>query len=261
MIPSVTTASEVMWRKVNNRLRKLKRKYGNRKKREIWSWLDYCDFTCYWYNEEWMPDFMYHKVVQDRVNDCLDKIMARGIFIEHIQYFFRDPLENKSIDFLNWNFKIKKGDIVYTTEINHDIHCDDDDYSDEEGYAIPDWYDDPDYYADYRVARRVRKKVMRRVEELTKSNTGVGLENERTPIEIPDYFTGCSQQQEPELESQELEENEYNVECYGKVWGCPEMTNGTQFCCKHYCPFEFCDDPSVLDGENDPWKVEDWNTK
>ena len=262
MIQTVETASEVMCRKLNNRLRKLKKRYGNRKKRDIWSWMDNCDYTCYWYNNEWVPDYIYHNIVQDRVNTCLDKIMARGIFIEHIQYFFRDPLENKSIDFLNWNFKVKKCDIVYTTEINHEIHCDDDDYYDEEGYAIPDWYDDPDYFADYRVARRMRKKVRKRMEELAKSKTGVGLESESesAPIEIPDYFTACSQQEEPELESLE-NENEYNVECYGKVWGCPEMTNGTQFCCKHYCPFEFCDDPSVLNGENDPWKVENWNTE
>lgn len=253
MIQTVETASEIMWRKLNNRLRKLKKRYGNRKKRDIWSWLENCDYTCYWYNEEWMPDYMYHKIVQDRVNTCLDKIMARGIFIEHIQYFFRDPLENKSIDFLNWNFKIKKSDIVYTTEINHEIHCDDDDYSDEEGYAIPDWYDDPDYYADYRVARRIRKKVRAQIEQMARDERESHYKRSLN-IEIPDYFTACSQQEEPELESLE-NENEYNVECYGKVWGCPEMTNGTQFCCKHYCPFEFCDDPSALDDS----QIEDWS--
>ena len=258
MNPSVSQASEIMWRKINNRLRQLKRKYGNRKKRDIWSWLDYQDFTCYWYNNEWVPDYMYHKVIQDRVNSCLDKILKRGIFMKYIQYFFRDPLEDKSIDFLHWNFKIKKSDIVYTTEINHEIQCDDDDFSENEGYAIPDWYDDPDYYADYRVARRLRKKVRAQIEQMARKERERHYNANLLSQEVPDYFTACSQQHEPELETydeDEHEENEYNVECYGKVWGCPEKTNGTQFCCKHYCPFEFCDDPNALDDS----QIEDWS--
>ncbi len=97
MNPSVNQASEIMWRKINNRLRQLKRKYGNRKKRDIWSWLDYQDFTCYWYNNEWVPDYIYHKVIQDRVNNCLDKILKRGIFYGLRSVFLSRPWKIRAL--------------------------------------------------------------------------------------------------------------------------------------------------------------------
>ena len=29
----------------------------------------------------------------------------------------------------------------------------------------------------------------------------------------------------------------YSTECIGSAYGCPELTNGTQLCCKLYCPY------------------------
>jgi len=29
----------------------------------------------------------------------------------------------------------------------------------------------------------------------------------------------------------------YSTECIGSSYGCPELTNGTQLCCKLYCPY------------------------
>lgn len=44
-----------------------------------------------------------------------------------------------------------------------------------------------------------------------------------------------------DIEKEELFEreefNEYNVECIGKEYGCDALTNGTQLCCKLYCPY------------------------
>lgn len=31
---------------------------------------------------------------------------------------------------------------------------------------------------------------------------------------------------------------QYNCPCIGSVYGCPAMTNGTQYCYKYYCPYE-----------------------
>ena len=214
-------AQNLMLKKLNNRLRFLKKRYGNRYTRTIWSWEDYCDFTCYWYNGEWTPDFDYHGIVQTRVNDVVEKVLENGIRIDNIQYFFRNPLDAKTIDYLHWNFKFNKNDIVYNTEIDYSIHCDD---------------DDDNYNIDYMVDQNEVRQGLSYFEALEKNDDGSCLE-----------------------EYEENGENEYNVECYGKTWGCPEYTNGTQFCCKHYCPYEFTEDPSFLDGENDPWTVEDWS--
>ena len=38
--------------------------------------------------------------------------------------------------------------------------------------------------------------------------------------------------------SDEEDFNPYNVNCVGSSYGCPEMTNGTQYCYKYYCPYE-----------------------
>ena len=31
---------------------------------------------------------------------------------------------------------------------------------------------------------------------------------------------------------------QYDCPCIGSVYGCPAMTNGTQYCYKYYCPYE-----------------------
>ena len=33
-------------------------------------------------------------------------------------------------------------------------------------------------------------------------------------------------------------ETQYDTCCIGESYGCPEKTNGSQYCCKYYCPFE-----------------------
>lgn len=30
----------------------------------------------------------------------------------------------------------------------------------------------------------------------------------------------------------------YDCPCIGSGYGCPEKTNGSQYCCKYYCPYE-----------------------
>lgn len=31
---------------------------------------------------------------------------------------------------------------------------------------------------------------------------------------------------------------QYNVDCIGSVYGCPQKTNGSQYCSRFYCPYE-----------------------
>ena len=31
---------------------------------------------------------------------------------------------------------------------------------------------------------------------------------------------------------------QYDCPCIGSAYGCPAMTNGTQYCYKYYCPYE-----------------------
>lgn len=200
----------LMHRKLNNRLRFLKRRYGNRFKQTIYNFEDRCSYNHYWYGGKWVPDYKYHDVVRERVNDYVDKVLENGIWIGNTQYFFKNPLDYRLVDYLNWNYKFTKSEIIYSTKIDHSIHCDDyDDFLNMDGWE-----------------------------------------------HIPDYFAAVNNQYDTEVEEDEDEDIEdygYSVECYGKIWGCPENTNGTQFCCKHYCPYEFCDSPYT--GENDPWAV------
>lgn len=211
MNSQMNEASTFMHRKLNNRLRFLKRRYGNRFKQTIYNFEDRCSYNHYWYGGKWVPDYKYHDVVRERVNDYVDKVLENGIWIGNTQYFFKNPLDYRLVDYLNWNYKFAKSEIIYSTKIDHSIHCDD--------------YDD--------------------------FLNMDGLEH------IPDYFTAANSQYDSEVEDAEededIEDYGYSVECYGKIWGCPENTNGTQFCCKHYCPYEFCDSPYT--GENDPWAV------
>lgn len=222
MIHTIKEARNIMLRKINNRLRNLKKRYGNREIKQVWSWENYCDFQCYWYNNDWTPDFIYHEVVKKRVNDCLDKILLNGIYIGDTQYFFRDPLENKSIDFLNWNFKVRKDHIIFTTLIDHSNHCEE---------TVEDDYNK--YLDDLKIKRNISMKHRLECEKIEREK--------RIQHYVDDYNNFM-----------ESEESEYDVECFGKVWGCPEKTNGTQFCCKHYCPFEFTESPSSLE------VIEDW---
>ena len=219
-------ARTLMHRKLNNRLRFLKKRYGNRHTQTIYNWEDKCSYIHYWYSGEWTPDYQYHGVISERVNDYVDNVLDEGIWIENTQYFFKNPLDYRSIDFLNWNYKFRKHEIIYSTKIDHNILCDDYD----EFLTLDD--------AEYAAISRTY---------------------------VPDYFTEANIQHDSNVDGFEDgfedEDDDYNVKCYGKVWGCPETTNGTQFCCKHYCPYEFCDEPytfNVLNGENDPWSITSW---
>ena len=40
-----------------------------------------------------------------------------------------------------------------------------------------------------------------------------------------------------EIEQKKLN-SVYMFDCVGKMHGCDEKTNGTQYCCKYYCPHE-----------------------
>lgn len=31
---------------------------------------------------------------------------------------------------------------------------------------------------------------------------------------------------------------QYDCPCVGSSYGCPAKTNGSQYCCKYYCPYE-----------------------
>ena len=31
---------------------------------------------------------------------------------------------------------------------------------------------------------------------------------------------------------------QYDCPCIGSSYGCPAKTNGSQYCCKYYCPYE-----------------------
>lgn len=50
--------------------------------------------------------------------------------------------------------------------------------------------------------------------------------------------------------SEDEEYNQYDVNCVGSFFGCPEMTNGSQYCSKSYCPYE---DNNTTD-EGPPYK-------
>lgn len=32
--------------------------------------------------------------------------------------------------------------------------------------------------------------------------------------------------------------SQYVFDCIGSTYGCSERTNGTQYCCKYYCPYQ-----------------------
>lgn len=229
MNSQMNEASIFMHRKLNNRLRFLKRRYGNRFKQTVYNFEDRCSYIHYWYSGKWVPDYKYHDVVRERINDYVDKVLENGIWIENTQYFFKNPLDYRLVDYLNWNYKFSKSEIIYSTKIDHNVLCDDyDDFLNMDG-----WEHIPDYFK--------------------AANSQYDSEFEEDEAEDLDEA-----EDEDEAEDDEVDYG-YSVECYGKVWGCPETTNGTQFCCKHYCPYEFCDAPytqNVLTGENDPWAVD-----
>ena len=41
-----------------------------------------------------------------------------------------------------------------------------------------------------------------------------------------------------QLSNQPPSYEQYDCPCIGSAYGCPEKTNGSQYCCKYYCPYE-----------------------
>lgn len=67
------------------------------------------------------------------------------------------------------------------------------------------------------------------------------IESQSTEMSEKSEITEKSQQ--PEIKSDIQEENDminsqYVFHCIGSSYGCPEKTNGTQYCSKYYCPYE-----------------------
>ena len=39
-------------------------------------------------------------------------------------------------------------------------------------------------------------------------------------------------------EEMDMINSKYVYDCVGSVYGCPEKTNGSQYCSRYYCPYE-----------------------
>ena len=39
-------------------------------------------------------------------------------------------------------------------------------------------------------------------------------------------------------EEMDMINSQYVYDCVGSVYGCPEKTNGSQYCSRYYCPYE-----------------------
>tara|TARA_Y100000389_G_scaffold202438_1_gene247714 strand:- start:5927 stop:6157 length:231 start_codon:yes stop_codon:yes gene_type:complete len=62
----------------------------------------------------------------------------------------------------------------------------------------------------------------------TKSN----VNNETTDNKVKTYEQKIHEDEQKKLNSM------YIFDCVGKMYGCDTKTNGTQYCCKFYCPHE-----------------------
>jgi hypothetical protein len=67
------------------------------------------------------------------------------------------------------------------------------------------------------------------------------IQTQSTKMSEKSEITEKSQQ--PKIKSDIQEEidminSQYVYDCVGSPYGCPEKTNGSQYCSKYYCPYE-----------------------
>jgi len=60
-------------------------------------------------------------------------------------------------------------------------------------------------------------------ESCSSTYSATSFHNDIVSLTDEDYFISTGQ---------------YDCPCIGSVYGCPAMTNGTQYCYKYYCPYE-----------------------
>ena len=69
---------------------------------------------------------------------------------------------------------------------------------------------------------------MEKQKDAAKSN----VNNETTNNKVKTYEQKIHEDEQNKINSM------YVFDCVGKTYGCDAKTNGTQYCCKYYCPFE-----------------------